>query len=433
MQSVHSSARRGVLRGRVPLRVLLAVATALGSGAVRPAERAPLSLPEAVELAESQAPQLHARAAGVTAAEAATGPAGQLPDPEFLIGLQDLPVTGDDAFSATHDTMTMRTVGVMQSFPRREKRRLRSERAAIDLDRERALLIAERLAVREAVARAWVLAAAAERRLALLTTLEPLADAQLAATTAALTAGRGTAADAIAARAAIAALQDRIDAARTDRDMARLELARWLPDLGDRALGEAPDWSDPGGDPGTLLSKITHHRALLAYDPAERAAAADVALARADKRPDWSLELMYGRRGPPLSDMVSVQLRIPLAVSATRRQDPIVAAKRALATGISAERESAQREQEAALRKSLSIWRSTLDRTARYERELLPLSEDRADAALAAYRGGRGDLAAALRALDETIELRLAYTDLQATLGQAWAALYFAFPKEPTP
>lgn len=433
MLLLHRHARRGVLRGRVSLRLLLAAATAFGSDAVRPADQAPLSLPEAVDLAEYQAPQLHARVAGVTAAEAATGPAGQLPDPEFLIGLQDLPVTGDDAFSATRDAMTMRTVGVMQSFPRREKRRLRSERAAIDLERERALLVTERLTVREAAARAWILAAAAERRLTLMSALQPIADAQLAAATAALTAGRGTAADAIAARAAIAALQDRIDAARTDRDTARLALARWLPDLGARALGEAPDWRDPGGDPATLLSNLPQHRALLAYAPAERAAAAEVALARADKRPDWSLELMLGRRGPQLPTMVSVQLRIPLALSAARRQDPIVAAKRALATRISAERESAQREQEAALRTSLAVWRSTLERTARYERELLPLSKDRADAALAAYRGGRGDLAAALRALDEAIELRLAYIDLHAALGQAWAALYFAFPKEPTP
>jgi hypothetical protein len=66
----------------------------------------------------------------------------------------------------------------------------------------------------------------------------------------------------------------------------------------------------------------------------------------------------------------------------------------------------------------------------RYEKEILPLADDRADAALAAYRGGRGDLQASLSAIDKAIEQRLAYADLLSTLGQSWAALYFAFPQE---
>ena len=66
----------------------------------------------------------------------------------------------------------------------------------------------------------------------------------------------------------------------------------------------------------------------------------------------------------------------------------------------------------------------------RYEKDLLPLSDDRAEAALAAYRGGRGDLQTSLTAFDEAIEARLVYTELQSTYGQAWATLRFAFPEE---
>ncbi|TDR45665.1 outer membrane protein TolC [Tahibacter aquaticus] len=424
---------RPFCRRRASLRFVLAVLTALGAGAAVSADLNPLSLTDAVLSAERQAPELQARAAGVTAAEAAVGPAGQLPDPELVVGLQNLPVTGDDAFRTTRDFMTMRTIGVMQQFPRGEKRRLRRERAATDVDRERALLTNEQLVVREGVARAWIAAASAERRLRLLAALQPQADAQLAATTAALTAGRATAAEGIAARSAIGALQDRLDAARAGQDMARADLARWLPDLGNRPLGEPPDWRDLGGDPDALVANIAHHRELLAYDAAERAANVDAALARAEKRPDWSLELAYARRGPQFSNMVSVQFRVPLALFAAHRQDPLIASKQALVARIDAEREAAQRMHGAELHKTLTTWRSAVDRLARYERELLPLSEDRADAALAAYRGGRGDLTASLRALDEAIEQRLAYTDLQSTLGQAWATLYFAFPTERTP
>lgn len=424
---------RDVRAVRARVGVLTAFVGLLGSSAALPADLTPLSFQEAVQTAERQAPELRARAAGVRAAEAAIGPASELPDPELIVGLQNLPLTGEDAFSVSRDFMTMQTVGVMQQFPRREKRRLRGERAATEADRERALQTAEALVVKEATARAWMAAATAQQRVTLLAALQPRADAQLAAATAALTAGRGTAADGIAAQAAIVALADRLAAAQADRDTARTELARWLPDLGDRPLGEWPDWRDLGRDPEALIADLPHHRALLAYDAAERAAAADVALAVAEKRPDWSVELAYAQRGPGFSNMLSVQFRVPLTLFAARRQDPMIASKQALALRVDAERDAAQREQGAQLRKTLVTWRSTLDRVTRYERDLLPLSEDRAEAALAAYRGGRGDLTASLRALDDAIEQRLAYADLQNTLGQAWAALVFAFPAERSP
>jgi outer membrane protein TolC len=78
----------------------------------------------------------------------------------------------------------------------------------------------------------------------------------------------------------------------------------------------------------------------------------------------------------------------------------------------------------------LTAWRSAGQRVQRYEHELIPLADDRADAALAAYRGGRGDLQASLTALDDAIEQRVTYTELQNALGQAWATLHFAFPEE---
>jgi hypothetical protein len=195
-------------------------------------------------------------------------------------------------------------------------------------------------------------------------------------------------------------------------------------------LGEPPDWRDLGTDPDALLTHIAHHRELLSFDAAERAAEADVALARAERSPDWSVEFAYAQRGAPYSNMVSLEFRVGLPLFAKNRQDPVVLSKQALVTRIEAEREAARRMHGAELRKTLLTWRSTANRVARYERDLLPLADDRVEAALAAYRGGRGDLQASLVALDEAVELRLTYTELQGTLGQAWAVLHFAFPQE---
>ena len=391
-----------------------------------------LSLDEAVRLAEEDAPTIAARKASVESTENAVAPAGALPDPQLVAGIDNLPVSNDDAFSVTRDFMTMRKIGVMQDFPQRAKRKSRTERAQAMAERERALLTTERLSVREAVARTWIARATAEHRLQLLQALQPRAEAQVAAATAALSAGRGSAADGIAAKVDQAMLADRISQVQREVDEARADFARWLPDAADRPLGDAPDWSDlgVGVNPDTLVGNIAHHRELLAYDAAEQAANADVAMARAEKRPDWSVELDYAQRGPQFSNMISLEFRIGLPIFPTHRQDSTIASKLAAVTQIEAEREDARRMHTAELRKTLTAWRSAGERVQRYEHDLLPLADDRAEAALAAYRGGRGELQASLSALDEAIEQRIVYTELQNTFGQAWAALHFAFPEE---
>ena len=434
--SLDRSARAPRFGARTLLAVLCHALTIVVALIIAPAAFAvdadtrPLSLDEAVRLAEDDSPAINARKSAVESAEDAVGPAGALPDPQLVAGIDNLPVTTGDAFNVTRDFMTMRKVGVMQDFPQREKRRSRTERAQAMAERERALLTTERLSVRESVARAWIGRASAEHRLELLQTLLPRVEAQVAAATAALSGGRGSVADGIAAKAAQAALADRISQVEREVEDARAEFARWVPEAADRPLGDAANWSDLGVDPDSLLTHIGHHRELLAYDAAEQAANADVAMARAEKRPDWSVELDYEQRGPQYSNMISLEFRVGLPIFPGHRQDATIASKQAAVTQLEAEREDARRMHTADLKKTLAAWRSAGERVRRYEKDLLPLVDDRAEAALAAYRGGRSDLQASLTALDEAIEARLVYTELQNTYGQAWAALHFAFPEE---
>ena len=393
----------------------------------------PLPLLEAVRLADAEAPAISARRAAVESANDAITPAGALPDPQLVAGIENLPVNGSDAFSLTNDFMTMRKVGVMQEIPGGNKRQLRTERAQAAAVREQALLTNEQLSVRESVARAWITRSTAERRLELLKTLQPRAEAEVAAAMAALSAGRGSAADGLAAKAAQAMLADRISQVEREVADARSDFARWLPEAAERPLGDAPNWADLGVNPDSLVANVAHHRELLAYDAMEQMANTEVALARAEKRPDWSVEFDYAQRGPQYSNMISLEFRVGLPLFAGSRQDPTIASKQAAVAQIEAEREDARRMHTAELRKVVTAWRSASDRVDRYEHELLPLADDRAEATLAAYRGGRGDIQASLAALDQVIEQRIAYTELQNTLGQAWAALHFAFSQERQP
>jgi outer membrane protein TolC len=422
-----SSPRRAAARSRSRAFASIALSLFIATRAIA---EMPLTLEASVRLAEQQAPSLEARQAAVQSASDAIGPAGQLPDPELVAGIDNLPVSTDDAFSLTRDFMTMRKVGVMQTFTRREKRDARTRRAEAAAEREQALQTNERLSVGEATAKAWIARWSAEKRLALLMTLRPRAEAQVAAATAALSSGRSSAADGIAARSVEVMLEDRISQARREAEDARADFARWIPDGTERPLGAPPVWSEIGINADAILSHVGRHRELLTYDAMEHAAAAEVDLARAEKKPDWTAEFDFAQRGPQYSKMISLEVRVPLPLFASRRQDPMIASKLAAAAQIEAERADAVRMHRADLRKRLSAWRSALERADRYEHELLPLADDRAEAALGAYRGGHGDLQSVLSAFDNAIDQRIAYTELLETLGQSWASLRFAFPRE---
>src|SRR3954468_24977593 len=117
---------------------------------------APLTLAEALRLAQDQSRQLVAQDAAVAAAREMSVSAGQLPDPVLRLGIDNLPVTGDDRFSTTADFMTMRRIGVMQEIPREEKRRLRSERGEREAEREAANRLAVLANVQRDTALAWL-------------------------------------------------------------------------------------------------------------------------------------------------------------------------------------------------------------------------------------------------------------------------------------
>jgi hypothetical protein len=293
------------------------------------------------------------------------------------------------------------------------------------------MLTSERLSVRVAVARAWIATHLAERRHALLLALRSRFDLGVAAAEAQISRGGGSSADALAAKDARIALEDRISEAELTTRIARAELARWLPDDAQRPLASPPDWRGLGNaSVASLLPRIDQHRELLGYAAQTRAADVDVQLARAEKQPDWSLELAYADRGPAYSNMLSLMVRVDLPVFASRRQDPMIAAKLAERDRIDAEREDARRRHAAELQSVVAAWQTAAVQIDRFERELRPLALDRTDAALAAYRGGRGELSVALTALTAETERELDYLDRLATLAAAWAELRYSFVEE---
>lgn len=426
----NRTARRRVVAGIRRLALAFAVAAPGLASAEPVSPPSPLSLDEALQLAVADSPRLIAQAKAAEAARAVVGPAGQLPDPKLILAVDNLPVDGADRGSLTRDFMTQRRVGFMQDFPRAAKRRLQEERAQAEAGREEAALSAASVSVRQEVAAAWLDAWFAQAEVRTLGELEPETALLQDAARAQLAGGKGGAADAIAAKAATVALQDRLSDARRNAARAEAALARWLGTAARRPLAAPPDFMVLSLPPERLLAGIEHHPALSEFGPKEAMARAELGLAEAAKQPDWSLEVAYQQRGAAFSNMVSAAVRVDLPLWGEKRQDPLIRARRKQLEQVQAEREDARRMHAAEVQSEVAAWQSGKERVARFERELLPLARERTQTALAAYRGGRGDLNAVLAARSNEIETRLMLVKQQSELGRAWAALNFLLDAE---
>ena len=160
----------------------------------------------------------------------------------------------------------------------------------------------------------------------------------------------------------------------------------------------------------------------------EQAAVAEAELARANRKSDWSVELMVSQRGPAYSNMVSLNVAVPLQWDQPRRQDRELAAKLGGIEQMRAEREEATRAHVAEALAMLQEWQSDHERLTRYERALLPLAGERTRAALAAYRGSSGPLAAVLEARRGEIETRTERLRLEMETARLWARLNYLIP-----
>jgi len=387
-----------------------------------------LTLDAAVEQALAKAPALRARQAGLEAARALTVSAGRLPDPELVIALDNLPVSGPDAYSTTDDFMTMRRVGVMQEFPAGSKRRLRREQAQAWTSVADADIAQARLDVAREVAEAWIRRATVESTLTELKSLVPELEVQASASKAAVAAGRGSTADALAAQAAEVRLAARIRELEGGVRGAVLALAQWIDADANRPLAPMPAVDTLPVPPATLLATVHQHGSLRPFEARAAAARLDIDLAKAERRPDWSAEFAFAKRGPDYSDMVSLEFRIGLPVNARNRQDPVVASKSAELRQIEADREAEVRMHLTELHERLTDWEVLGEQVELYNGELLPLSRERSRAALAAYRAGRGDLGPALAAIEQEAEARIEYASLLDQRGRAWAFLRFLVP-----
>lgn len=405
------------------IRFLAAVLAA--SPLVAIAQTAPLTLAEAQRRAVDRSRQLAAQELSIAGSRERAIAAGQLPDPVLKLELQNVPVEGPDRFRLDRDTMTMRSVGVMQEWTRSEKRELKRERFEREADKTQAEKQASIAAIQKSVALAWLDTYYAQAMVAAIHEQAAAAQLEIAAADSAYRAGRGSQADVIAVHGARASLEDRASDFVRKLRTARTTLARWVADAAEAPLGARPDISRMHLQEHSIEHQISQHPELEILRRQEDIARTEARLAQANTKADWSFEVMYNNRASQFGDMATVGVSVPLQVFQKNRQGREVAATLAAVEQARAQREEMERNHTAEIRAMVDEWRNGLERIKRYESELLPLSRERTQASLAAYQGGKasaGDLLAARR---NEIEVRMQALQIEADTARLWAQLEF--------
>lgn len=387
---------------------------AVHSSAASPAGWA-IGLDSLIGLAIQVNPSLRAAESRRRAAEATVPAAGARPDPMLMVGVMNLPLGG----SGFAGEMTMKTVGVGQTFPFPGKLELATRAARLEAGAAGAEVEAARRQVVAAVKAAYYEIALVDELLTLVSRNRDLLVALVQATEASYRVGRAGQEDVLRARVETTRLAEEALALREQRRTVLARLNAVLSRPSDAPIGapivppEIVRLARPSSAPGVRFQTadlgaraaaspvpsldslqalaIAQNPMIAAHEARLAAQGARVALARKATLPDFDVTLQYGQRND-LPDMVTAMVAVPIPVQRGRKQRQMVAAAEAERAAEEAEHHAMVNEIRAGVAALLSELEQHRTRLALYSISVLPQTRATLTAATSGFRVGRTEL-----------------------------------------
>ena len=381
-----------------------------------------LTLEQALAHTSGDQPGIAAYEREAQASEQAAIAARSLPDLELMVGIQNFPITGDNAFSPTDDEMTMYMIGIMREQVRRSKREAEAQRILAEALVSRRQAGAQERRIRRAVMIAWIDAVEARSKQRLLEQL--IADLRTGrqAIEAGIPTGGSTPALALEAEAEIGLAEARLADAKREEARARAELARWIGPAASLPVPDSiPDIEPPAAAVGTPL---TAHPELLVAQAEQEAAQRGIEVARQERKPDFSWQVSLGLR-PEFGHMLSAQVSIPLQLNRQGRQDRLIAEARARADAASLRLEDRRRDLQRQYAVAAADYQGAEAELARIDREAIPSLEGAFKAAEARYSGGGGTLERPLAIARRYLEVTVQSIETRAKRARAAADMIY--------
>lgn len=390
---------------------------------------APLTLADALQAAEGRSAALQGQDAAAKSLREMAVSAGRLPDPVLRLSVDNLPIDGPMRYSLTDDFMTMRSVGLVQTFVGAQKREARSHRYVQEADATSMVRAMQLTKLRTQTGRAWFECYFQGQMLALLEEQREETALAIDGAEAAYRGGRGAQADVFAARAAMTRIDIRLHEVRADLANAESLLQRWVGDAATQPLGAPPPIDRLNREAGELARRVEQFPDVAILTAKEAVLLAEAEVARQEKSADWSWSLMVSKRGSRFSDMLSVGVSIPLQWDQKNRQDRELVARLERVEQVRADREELQREQLAQVQRMATTWRSNLLRLQDYDASMIPLATDRMQAQEVAFAGGKVPLSAVLEARRMVIDTRVERLRIEQATAALWSELEFLMPE----
>ena len=404
------------------------------------------ALDSLVAHAMSTSPMVRAAGARVDAAQARIGPAGARPDPMLMAGVQNFPAS-EPGFS---DFMTMKTVGVSQTFPYPGKLALRTRAARGEVDAAIARLEETRRQVAREVQDAYYDFLFATRALGVVARSQGLLARVATVAEAHYAAGTGAQAEVLRVRVESARLaeeatmlaeerhaaQARLNATLDRASAAPVALEPEIPErvrraaVGDTAAAVSFVSATPGaraaGSPLPPLDSlqalaVRRNLALKAHEAMIEAQTALAELARKEQRPDVDVALEYGQRSG-FPDMITATVSVPVPLQRGRKQRETAAEARSELAALHAEHQAEVNRLNAEVARLHGALERDRTQLVLYTRAILPQARGALTSASAGYEAGRVEFAslieqqASLYALD-TQYLRI-LIDFAKTLAE---------------
>lgn len=392
-----------------------------------------LSLSQALDLAEQRSEAVRAQKAAADAAQSEAVAAGELPDPMLNLEVSNIPANGPDQFSLVADFMTMRGVGVSQTFTRQDKRKAQANVFTKNAEVAQASQLLALSQLRTGTAQAYLERFYLQKMLELLQSQRTELQLQIDAADALYRAGKSPQTDVFTARTELGLLDLRIQDTRAMLDNSKADLQRWVGSAAASELLGDTDLAQSSLGSADLAESLSRHPEIIALQKAEDAAQAKAEVKLQEKSADWTLSVMYAGRGPQFSDMLTLGASRPLFVDQSSRQDQAVAAANSMAAKARSDRVELYRGYLAQTQRWQQTWQSNLKRLGDFDSSLIPLTQQRTQAALAAYQGAKGTLAEVLAARRMELDMRMEKLRIQMDTARLWAQLEYLIPQEVQP
>ena len=371
----------------------------------------------------SKARQLRGDALGESAIADA-----QLPDPQLNLGLFNLPT---DDFDINSEPNTQLRFGVSQSFPRGKTLTLKEKQTKWAGNAEYQLSSDEITksirSVREHYFNLYNQIGAQaiiDESRQYFVQLVDIAESYYKV-------GRVNQQDLLRAQLELSRLDDRVIELKTNEDLARAELSKWLDEKAFESIEKEYPILPALVPQQKIIDSLIRHPSVKAEDAMVSFFDEGVAIAREQYKPGWSVGVEYRKRfgdnmdGSDREDQAAAMVKVDLPIFTDQRQDRRLAASQYQVSAAKYVRNDKLQTLRQAVLRDYANWERLSQRSDLYESRLVPEANANANASLTAYQSGVTEFTTLARARITQLNVRLEALRAKTERSRAHARLLY--------